>query len=233
MLESQNKDRSMSIQPNAVSKKKLKEIWSQVPADYYDTGIEKNFLQKAWHNRKLAQVIDLILKTYKASDRINLLDVGCASGVLTHEVSKSLPKSKVTGLDSYKSAVDFARQKYPNLKFVVGDAHKLPFKNKSFDLIICTETLEHVTDPRLSLLEMKRVLKKNGEAIISMDSGSLLFRIIWHYWTKTKGKVWENAHLHEFNAKLLEELIKESGFRIKKKIKSHAGMSVTFLTVPK
>lgn len=214
-----------------VSGKKLQEIWSQVPPDYYDLGISKNLLQKLWHTHKLNQVLKLLSK-YKNNRNLKILDIGCSSAVLTNEISKILKTSKVTGLDSYKAAIEFARTKYPHIDFVLADAHKLPFKNASFDLIICTETLEHLVDPPLALAEIKRVLKKDAKAIISMDSGSFLFRSIWYIWIKTKGKVWHNAHLHEFNAKTLEMLIEKSGFKIKQKISSHLGMAVTFLAKP-
>ena len=216
----------MTIKPNHISKKRLEQIWAQVPPDYYDQGIKKNLLQKLWHSQKLNQVTSLLPKEAK-----RVLDVGCSSAILTAEVAKNLKKSKITGIDSYKKAIEFAKSKYPHLELLVADAHKLPFKDNTFDLVICTETLEHVTDPKKCLLEMKRVLKKNGRAIISMDSGSLTFRIIWYFWTKTKGRVWESAHLHEFNARVLEDLIKEAGFKITKKVYSHLGMAVTFLVI--
>jgi len=218
----------MPIKINRIPKKKLQEIWKQVPPDYYDQGIAKNFFQRLWHTRKLSQILKLLFSNSSST----VLDIGCSSGVLTAEITKALPQSKITGLDSYKEAITFARSKYPHITFIIGDAHKLPFKTRSFDLILCTETLEHLTDPRQALLEMKRVLKKNGKAIISMDTGNLLFKIIWFFWTKTKGKVWQNAHLHEFNVGLLENLIKKSGFKIRKKNISHLGMAVTFLTSP-
>jgi len=223
LLES-TKSKAVSIKPIRVPQKKLLEIWKQVPPDYYDSGIKHNLLQKLWHTKKLNEVLKLLPKDVESA-----LDVGCSSGMLTAEIAKALKTKKIIGLDSYEDAISFAKKKYPHIKFVVGDAHKLPFGNNTFGLIVCTETLEHVVDPKKTLTEMKRVLKKEGKAIISMDSGSLLFRTIWYFWTKTKGRVWENAHLHEFNAKLLENLIKESGFKIKKKKYSHLGMSVIFL----
>ena len=217
----------MPIKPNHLTKHRLQQIWKQVPPNYYDQGIENNILQKLWHIKKLSQVLNLLPKNAK-----KVLDIGCSSGVLTAQVASALPKSKVTGLDSYKDAIDFAQKKYPHIDFICADAHKLPFKNNAFDLIICTETLEHVIDPRKTLLEMKRVLKENGHAIISMDSGSPLFRIVWFFWTKTKGRVWQNAHLHEFNAQILENLIRQTDFKIKKKNTSHLGMAVIFLVEP-
>ena len=215
-----------------ISNRKLKEIWAQVPPDYYDLGIQKNLFQKLWHTKKLNEVLKLLPKR-KDGKTIKVLDIGCSSAILTNEISKTLKKSKVTGLDSYKAAIDFARSKYPHIDFVTADAPKLPFADKSFDLVVCTETLEHVIDPKKSLEEMRRVLKKDAVAIISMDSGSFLFHFIWHIWIKTKGRVWQDAHLHEFNAKLLEALIKDAGFRVQKKIKSHLGMAVTFLVAPR
>lgn len=226
----------MVISPRGIAKKRLKEIWAQVPPDYYDRGIKNNPFQKIWHNRKLTQVLKLLPKKpskYKNPSSIKILDVGCSSAVLTAEIAKTLPRSKVFGLDSYKDAIVFARKKYSHISFVVADAHKIPFRNKSFDIVVCTETLEHVVEPKRVLGEIKRVLKKDGYAIISMDSGSLLFKIIWFFWTKTKGKVWESAHLHEFNAKLLENLIKAADFKVKKKNTSHFGMAVTFLACHK
>lgn len=216
------------IKPNHLPQKTLEKIWAQVPPDYYDTGIKKNLLQKLWHSRKLDQVLKIL-----PQDSRHVLDIGCSSGLLTAALAEALPEGKITGLDSYKDAIKFAKVKYPHIEFVVADAHKLPFKNKTFDLIICTETLEHLINPKQALLEMKRVLKKNGRAIISMDSGNFLFRSVWFFWTKTKGRVWQDAHLHEFNAKILENLIKKTGFKIKKKLNSHLGMAVTFLIKPK
>ena len=207
----------MPIKLNRVSKKRLKEIWAQVPPDYYDQGIAKNYLQKLWHTHKLSQIFKLLPEK---NSKLSILDIGCSSAVLTAEVAKYLPQAIITGLDS------------PHINFIVADAHKLPFKNKSYDIIICTETLEHLLDPKQALMEAKRVLKSGGKAIISMDSDSLLFRIIWYFWTKTKGKVWKDAHLRKFNTKILEDLIIEAGFKIREKTISHVGMAVTFLAVP-
>lgn len=209
---------------NNIAIHKLRKIWNQVPVDYYDQGIEKNPLQKVWHRYKFEKLINLIPLN---SQRI--LDIGCASGVLTAAIAEGRKGSKVTGVDVYKNAIDFARSKYPNLEFIVADALRLPFKDESFNLVVCAETLEHVTDPRKVLSEIKRILKKDGVVIISMDTGNILFKIIWFLWTKTKGRVWEGSHLHEFNSQLLEDLIRNSGFRIVKRLKANLGMAVIFV----
>ncbi len=218
----------MLIVPRKYSDKKLRKIWSQVPVDYYDKGIHGNFLQKLWHEKKII-IVKSLLPKQNSSKTFRILDVGCSSGLLANEVAQYFPKSNVYGIDSYSEVIGFAKSKYTNIKFFSCDAHDLPFKNNFFDIVICTETLEHVIDPKKVLLEIKRVLKKDGRSIISMDTGSQLFRFVWYCWIKTKGKVWKNAHLHEFNTHILENIIKEAGFKIILKKISHFGMSVTFL----
>jgi len=50
---------------------------------------------------------------------------------------------------------------------VVGDAHKLPFEDNMFDVILCTEVLEHLHDPKIAIAEMNRVLKDKGKLILT------------------------------------------------------------------
>ena len=203
----------------------LYEVWNQVPVDYYQEGVEKSFLQRLWHKKKLSLATSIL----KEKDFKKCLDIGCASGYMVSEIARNFPDSKYFGVDSFDKVIEFGKKKYPHIKFKVANAEKLPFKDEEFDLLICYETIEHITKPITALREMKRVLKKNGKLILTMDSGSLLFRIVWYVWENTKGKVWKGAHLHPFHHQELEELIKKAGFKINQKIFSHLGMEVTFI----
>lgn len=207
---------------------KLYKIWSQVPVNYYQKGVKKNIFQNIWHGEKISLAKNILERT-KFS---NCLDVGCASGFMVSEIAKQFPKSKYFGVDIYDEAIKHAKKNYPEIIFKVASAEKLPFAKNSFDLILFYETIEHVENPKNCLLEIKRVLKKNGTLILTMDSGSLLFRIVWLIWENSKGKIWKGAHLHPFNHEQLEDLIKTAGFKIKNKIFSHLGMEVTFVLNP-
>lgn len=204
---------------------KLKKIIHQVPVNYYDQGIKTNIFQNIWHNHKF----HVFQKIVKRSKYLNILDVGCASGLMTNKIAQIYPNSKVTGIDIYDTGIKFAKKKYKHLNFVVCDVHKLPFPNNYFDLIVCYETIEHVIDPFQVFKELQRVAKKDASIIIAMDSGNLLFRIVWFFWENTKGRVWKGAHLHPFNHKQLEKLIKKIKFnKIEKKF-SHFRMEVIFI----
>jgi len=207
------------------NKKQLNKIWRQVPPNYYDHAIKTNLLQRYWHSQKLNT-----LKKLLANQKYQkILDVGCAGGSMANKVGYIFPKSKITGIDAYKDSIKYAKEKYPGINFLVADAHNLPFKANTFDMVICYETIEHVVNPKKVLNEIKRVMKKSGIALVVMDSGSPLFRLVWYAWENTKGKVWKDAHLHPFHHMELEEVIKKSGFRIIKKQFSHFGMEVSFL----
>lgn len=202
---------------------RLKNIWSQVPPDYYEKGIAKNFFQKLWHTRKW-----MIIKKMIDFNPQNVLDVGCASGWLAARIAKILPQASVTGVDVSPKMIDYAKVVHPDINFVQADAQKLPFPKESFDLIVCTETLEHVVDPSKVLNEIKRCLADDGIVVISMDSGSPLFKFIWFFWLKTKGRVWRYAHLHQFNRSELKKLLRKTGFKIEEQKVSHLGMEITF-----
>lgn len=205
----------------------LEEIWKQVPPDYYQTGFKDNLFQKIWHTWKW----DSMEKLFKELDTkpLKLLDIGCASGFLTSQIAAFFTSSKVFGVDSYKEAIKFGRKSYPNIKFKFADAHKLPFKKESFDLITCIETLEHLENPKGAISEIHRCLKNHGRALIGQDTDNLLFKIIWIFWTKTRGKVWQNSHLHPHGPNSLEQLIKKCGFRIINRRFSHLGMEIFFM----
>ncbi len=204
---------------------KLYRIWSQVPVTYYQQGTKNNFLQRLWHTHKIKFAKQVIKKIQFQ----NCLDVGCASGFMVSEISKTFPHAKYFGIDIYDKAIEYARKMYPNINFENASASKIPFRSNYFDLILFYETIEHVENPVQCLLEIKRILKKDGTLILTMDSGSFLFRIVWFIWENSKGKVWKKAHLHPFHHKELEEIIMESGFKIKSKTLSFLGMEVTFV----
>ncbi len=149
------------------------------------------------------------------------------------EIAQVYPHARYFGIDVYDKAIASAKKKYSHINFNVASAQELPFKNNYFDLILFYETIEHVENPAKCLKEIKRVLNKNGNLIVAMDSGSLLFKVVWFVWENTKGRVWKNAHLHPFHHQELEQLIRKANFKINEKIFSFFGMEVTFILTKK
>lgn len=84
-------------------------------------------------------------------------------GVTIDLACGSFPLSKQLGVKSYNLDL------YPNkLVDLIGDIHKLPLKNNSFDTVLFINALEHIKNPEALLAEAKRVMKKNGRLIITI-----------------------------------------------------------------
>jgi SAM-dependent methyltransferase len=58
-----------------------------------------------------------------------------------------------------------------NLCDIISDISEIPLENNSIDVIICTEVFEHIYSPEAALIEFKRLLKKNGQIILTMPYG--------------------------------------------------------------
>lgn len=85
-----------------------------------------------------------------------VLDLGCGPGFLAPACK---PNAAVfTGMDFSQEAIAMASELFPGATFRCGDITKpLPFTDRSFDTVVCSETLEHVEDPHQVVLEMGRV----------------------------------------------------------------------------
>ncbi|HIP84083.1 MAG TPA: class I SAM-dependent methyltransferase [Methanothermococcus okinawensis] len=92
-----------------------------------------------------------------------VLDCGCGFGSyfsLTRDLDTLY-------LDlSYHQLKRFGRRHRLNSNRICGDILNLPFKDNTFDLILCINVLEHVRDIRRGLRELHRVLKDRGVAIV-------------------------------------------------------------------
>lgn len=92
-----------------------------------------------------------ILKSAKGKQ---VLEVGCGRGYLAGKLSK---KFSTTACDIV--VPDAVKKKYKTVKFKEANIEKLPFKNNSFDTVVCTHTLEHVRDLSSAIKELRRVTK--------------------------------------------------------------------------
>ena len=206
--------------------KNLQDIWDDVPPDYYQKSVSENPMQKIWHKNRIRAVRNILTKHIGSKKHKKLLDVGCASGWFLSQLLASHPQLTYSGIDVYKDGIRYAKKNYPDIRFGIADAHKLPYKNASFDVVICMNVLEHAVDPKTIVKEIKRVAKKDAIVIIGMDSENTLFKLTWTAWKLLKGRVWKHAHLHAFSIKNLEKLFKECGFAIEEKAVFNYTMSL-------
>jgi len=85
----------------------------------------------------------------------SVLEVGCGKCFLAEKISE---RHQVTATDIVIDPQLI--NKYPNIYFKTANIEKMPFKDKEFDTVVCTHTLEHVRNIFQALKELRRVTKK-------------------------------------------------------------------------
>jgi 2-polyprenyl-3-methyl-5-hydroxy-6-metoxy-1,4-benzoquinol methylase len=91
----------------------------------------------------------------------NFLDVGCGEGFTLALLHEEMPHWNLCGFDINEDALDIAREKIPGSTCVCGDIYNIPFENKRFDMVLCSEVLEHLRNPDAALEQIKQKCKKH------------------------------------------------------------------------
>ena len=128
-------------------------------------------------------LLGLIEKYGKIDKNTKVLEAGCGWGFFVRKLSE---KAKmVYGIDFENKMLKTCRNMCKgkkNIRLIKGDVRTLPFKDKTFDLVLCFGVVEHFDESVEAIKELKRVLKKGGKLIISVPSaynitGRILRRI--------------------------------------------------------
>ena len=157
------------------------------------------------------------LKKYDLKNDGVLLDVGCGEGRHIFGVMQDYPLMKCVGIDMDHESIKIAEEGYDYFKsishagaeFLKGSAYNIPFPDNFFDLVICSEVLEHLHEYNDAVKEMHRVLKPGGKLYASVPA-SWPEKICWNL-----SKDYQNqpgGHLRIFDQKELVSEIQEEGF---------------------
>lgn len=117
-----------------------------------------------------------------------VIDFGCGCGQMAYALSDSfrLPFAKYIGMDYATSAVAIAQKENPDATFIRGDILDNGLPSESYDLALCIEVLEHITDYPKALAEMFRVLKPGGSFVLTVPNAVLDRGAPYHvnFWTQ-------------------------------------------------
>lgn len=123
------------------------------PTEYYETiwQSERDDMKKygpfSRHYRRL--IIDILRPLTFES----VLDLGCGQGSLLADLCAEFPGIRPYGIDISTSAIELAKGRVPDGKFWVLDITK-EHLNERFDLVVCSEVLEHLVDDTSALRQL-------------------------------------------------------------------------------
>jgi len=114
------------------------------------------------------ELLDLTHKLDITLSNRRIADVGCGTGYLLHLIERSSSPSVLTGFDTSAETNELARMFCPS-----GTIHDSPLEavEEKFDVIFCTEVLEHMTNPTAALMSMFQYLSDTGVLILTVPDG--------------------------------------------------------------
>ncbi len=135
----------------------------------------KNLFARLIFRSRIKNALSLISPLNKV-----VLDVGCGTGFMAYNLSKNGARTIACDLKiklNKSNAVFNELLSGPKIDFSTADIFHLPFKPNSFDIIYALDMLEHLENVEIALIEIKRVLKKEGFLIVSIPNENIIYRI--------------------------------------------------------
>jgi len=156
-----------------------------------------------------------VANKYCPENYSRVLEVGCGSGKFAQNLKSDCEK---WGVEVYVPAAENAKSHFNNI--LIGTyrnvENKLP--NEYFDLVVCNDVIEHMSDAAEFMNDIKKKMKLGGYLIGSVPNvryySNMINLLLFRDWKYTDGGILDRTHLRFFTKKSLKRLFLESGWII-------------------
>jgi 2-polyprenyl-3-methyl-5-hydroxy-6-metoxy-1,4-benzoquinol methylase len=173
--------------------------WRDVKKDY-------SFFEKEARFRIISS---LILSEHPKT----VLDVGCGSGYLAFLLEQENPRILVHGFDVSLEALKLAISLDKKYKLDI-NYENIPENDSNYDMVVCSEVLEHLFNIQQCLMEINRILKHQGKVVITVPNFSFWRFRIDSLIGRIPYVVSDERHIQTFNKELLTKRLNEAGFDV-------------------
>jgi len=198
----------------------IDKINENILKEYYEAKFKKRYYgEKAVYlnpdpNHYHQKILEII-KRHSKSKTIKILDVGCATGYLG--AAAKMGKNYVCGIEISEKAAKEAKNVLDDV--IVGNIEELelPYPKEYFDIIICSDVIEHLFDPKRILVKLRDYLKSGGKLLMVVPNVAwygvrlMLLRGRWEY--KEYG-IMDYGHIRWFTKESGCKLLKGCGYNI-------------------
>ena len=147
---------------------------------------------------------------FKKKSKFKLLEVGSGPGLYLRRAERWFPNCEICGLDIDNSLVEFAKVHVKRATIIKHDGQAMPFPDRSFDVVVSLQVIEHLEKPECFFTEAYRILKENGLLLIATPNPiGISARIL--------GARWQGNRYDHISLKSPSEwrsLIQNNGFQI-------------------
>ena len=144
--------------------------WNDAMVEKYDVEQFHNHpspLVRYVERKRVRRILALLAPRF--GDRV--LEIGCGAGHILAQV----PTAQRFGMDLAESLLaKAARRLERHGALVQGDAEHLPFRDRAWERVYCSEVLEHLPSPAAALAEMHRIVARGGVAVVSVPNERLI-----------------------------------------------------------
>lgn len=176
----------------------------------YQKHANNNPIQRAL----IANFYRALFKIVKPLRVVSVLDVGCGEGFTLKKLADKKIGKRNEGIDYSSEAIKIGKMIYPELKLSKGNIYKLDYPDKAFDLVVCTEVLEHLNEPAKAVAEMKRVSKKYIVLSVPNEPFFILANFLRGKYLSTLGN--HPEHINHWTAWGIEKFLKKQGLTVVK-----------------
>lgn len=141
-----------------------------MPKDHMDKlyNSKNPLIRFVLHNRLKA-----ILHNLPPGNNLKILDAGCGEGHLLQKIYSKNKNNDYYGIDISTIALKKAKERCRFAKFKKMNMLKISFPADYFDVVICSDALEHISDYKKAFAELKKTLKNSGYLIITFPNETI------------------------------------------------------------
>jgi len=147
----------------------------------------------------------------------NLLELGCAAGVLGSTV-KLRQRCRYVGVEMDPFAARIAANGLDQVAVLDLDGSELPFEPGTFDCVVCADVLEHLKDPWGVLAQIFGLLQPGGHVVISIPNIrnlGVMAQLAAGEWLYEDAGILDRTHLRFFTRRSFERALLGAGFEIR------------------